>query len=247
MKNRTQLAQSPCVAILANPSRDIQESVAYEALPSATSHAHDPRRSLTSSRDPTPPAQSRPARRPAAYQLRAGNQVGDRPALREEGNRSSVGGHHHRAADQDGQTRARRCHVPLAIDAHDGVLQRVRVIGVLRAHALEFALKLRVWPRRRGTETGDRADEPPDRIPRTEHDDRLAQAGCSPRPGINPSNTLVRAFRDAPSLLRDSDRKHADPQQGSTLGRGRHDRTDGWKPSHRPIVCPLHPQHADPT
>jgi len=34
MKSRTQLAQSACVAILANPSRDIQQSVAYEALPS---------------------------------------------------------------------------------------------------------------------------------------------------------------------------------------------------------------------
>ena len=39
MKSRTQVAQSACVAILANPSRDIQQSVAYEALPS-DSFAH---------------------------------------------------------------------------------------------------------------------------------------------------------------------------------------------------------------
>ncbi len=36
MKSRTQVAQSACVAILANPSRDIQQSVAYEALPSGS-------------------------------------------------------------------------------------------------------------------------------------------------------------------------------------------------------------------
>jgi hypothetical protein len=34
MNSRTLVAQSACVAILANPSRDIQQSVAYEALPS---------------------------------------------------------------------------------------------------------------------------------------------------------------------------------------------------------------------
>jgi hypothetical protein len=51
IKSTTQAAQSARVAILANPSRDIQQSVAYKALPS-DSFAHRAMISVYSSRSP---------------------------------------------------------------------------------------------------------------------------------------------------------------------------------------------------
>ena len=90
------------------------------------------------------PTQARPTRRAAAHELRTGKHVDDRPSLRQEANRGTVGSHRDYTANEGGEARARRRHTPLSIDTHDRLMKRVWIIGVFRTHTNQLALQPRV-------------------------------------------------------------------------------------------------------